>query len=333
LAAPDAGIGARVVHLDDGRSMSFDDYLAREGVADGIVIVRGGAVVYERYPQMDADDTHLFFSTTKAVVGTLVGILEEEGRVDTARGVETYLPELAGTAWAGTSVRDILDMASGIAAPDGDIVHPAAPHYQLEASLGWLPIVPELPATVREAHTYEYLASLGRAGPPGRSFVYSSANSLVAGRLVEKLTGLTLAEAISDRIWSRIGAEHDAVICTNRRGIAVAHAGLAATVRDMARFGLHLLSHQPALVRRIQRGRDDIQKPSRTFPKDIPYRPGAYQWARAARGSDFFKGGYAGQLLYIAPERDLIVVFTGHDEMRDSKPPFSAVVLNQVLGL
>src|ERR1043166_7124002 len=121
---PDRALSTYQVHLADGRVMSFDQFVNQVAMVDGIVIVHHGRIVYERSPHMDQSDKHLLFSVTKAYIGTLVGLLEADGLINIERPIETYIPELTGTSWAGTPIREILDMASGIAAPDGDIENP-----------------------------------------------------------------------------------------------------------------------------------------------------------------------------------------------------------------
>jgi CubicO group peptidase (beta-lactamase class C family) len=62
---------------------------------------------------MQPSDVHLILSVNKAFVGTVLGLLEDARKVDISKPIEAYLPEFAGTAWAGTSIRDI-SMASGM---------------------------------------------------------------------------------------------------------------------------------------------------------------------------------------------------------------------------
>lgn len=333
---PDPGISAYQVRLADGRVMSFDEFVTRVAMVDGIVIVHKGRIVYERYPRMDQSDKHLLFSVTKAFIGTLVGMLEADGLVKVSRPIEEYIPELKGTAWAGTSVRDILDMTSGIAAPDGDIENPISQHYRLEASLGWLEMTPELPESVRSGLTFDYLKTLGRASAPGKYFVYSSANTLVLAWLVEKITGRPVYEVLSERIWSKMGAGSEAQFLVNRRGIAISHAGLIATVRDMARFGLLFTPSRkvvasraiiPAnLINALEQGRKGLVRVRRNAEDKSSEMFGAYQWEEVTADGAFMKTGYGGQLLYVSPRKDLVVAYVGSEEFKNTNPTFGSVV-------
>ena len=167
----DGGELSRYVYLHDGREVRFAEHVRDSGI-DGIVIVHRGRIVYEDYPRMRPHDKHLAFSVTKAFV--------------VSSGME-------GTEWRGAPFRD-----------------PAHKHYQLEASLGWLPAPDDLPRAALDGNPYEVLAGLERAAEPGRRFEYLSANTAVLGWLVERVTGKNLAEALATEIWTRIGAEADA---------------------------------------------------------------------------------------------------------------------------
>ena len=80
----------------------------------GIVIVRGGQIVFERYPRMQPSDRHLLMSVTKVFTSAVVGILERRGLLALERPADSYIDELADSGWAGVTVNDVLSMASGI---------------------------------------------------------------------------------------------------------------------------------------------------------------------------------------------------------------------------
>lgn len=233
-------IGDFVIDENEGRPVTLRDFIARDDV-DGFIILHKGVIVYEDYPRMLAGDRHLSFSVTKAFVGTALGILENEGRIDLAKPVEQYLPEFAGTAWAGTHVRDIADMASGMEGLEDSpaaYTDPAQKQFQLEAALGWQPLPSSLPASARSGDVYEFLKTFKRIGKPGEAQAYNSSNTEVLADLIERVTDKPLARVISDLIWTKIGAENDAYLLVNSKGYPLAHGGMVLTLRDLAHFGL-----------------------------------------------------------------------------------------------
>jgi CubicO group peptidase (beta-lactamase class C family) len=326
---PDDEIANATVRTPLGE-MTLDEYVGR-GPVNGVVVVRAGAVIYEHYPRMRANDRHLLMSVSKVFASALIAILEDRGGVDTAAPVETYLPEVRESGWEGVSVRDVLDMASGIdcdqTLPDV-YTNPARTYYLYEETLGWLP-----PAHA-PISTWEYLAGLGRAKPAGQAFDYSSANTSILSWIAEQVTGLGLADLIARELWGRIGAEGDALITVSTDGVLAIHGGISARLRDVARFGLlftpswNVVTDTPIVSERhlheiMHTGRPEIFDKGQTGQNIIaalaPARPrhNSYQWDFVMPDGDFYKGGYGGQGLYISPSRDLVIVFAGTtDEAR-----------------
>jgi CubicO group peptidase (beta-lactamase class C family) len=315
---------------------SLRDYIAHSDL-DGFIIVHRGAVVYEQYPNMSAADSHLAFSVTKAFVGTVLGMLEAEGQVDLDKPIEHYLPEFAGSAWAGTSVRDIADMASGIEGaedtPDA-YTNPAHKQFQMEASLGWQPLPASLPADARAGDTYKFLTTFKRVRKAGEARVYTSANTEVLAALLERVTGKPLATLISDLIWSKIGAEHDAQLLLNSKGYPIAHGGMVMTLRDLARFGMFFTAsgkgNDQAAVTAAFLAR--LLKP-RTPALDYGRQPSwfshaTYQWDVVGKSGQIAKGGFADQLLFIDTERDVVIAYFGTNPDNQSAPhPLPLVAL------
>jgi CubicO group peptidase (beta-lactamase class C family) len=302
--------------------VSLDEYVAR-GPVSGIVVVLGGRIVFERYPRMRSGDRHLLMSVTKAFTSAVIGILERRGLLDLGRPVDTVLPELAGSGWAGVTGQDVLDMASGIDCPEvgspGAYTDPDHPFFRFEASLGWRP--------GPDTSTYSLVAGLGTARAPGQVYEYTSVNTFVLSWLAERVTGLPFAEVLEREIWSAAGFEAPAQLCTSASGAPASHGGLSVTLRDLARFGMlftlssRVVADAPVIaeddVRRIRPRRDLHRDPS----GDVPgYAVAAYggalpppgrQWDFVTDEGDLFKGGFGGQGLYVSPGRDLVVAFAG----------------------
>lgn len=320
-------IGALVVD-DDDPTATLDRFVAN-GAVDGIIVLQHGVIVYEKYPGVGVNDPHLLFSVSKALVATTLALLEDEGQIDLAKPVEAYLPELKPSAWAGTPLRDVADMRSGMEGEEqGNDAYrnPAQNAFQLEATLGWqLRTAAGLNEATRHGDLLGFLASIKRVHPAGSARAYNSSNTALIGEVIARVTHQSLADAISQRIWSRIGAEHDALLAENERGYPVAHAGVAATLRDLARFGLlftkpragdpHAVLPERILQRMFQaRG---------AAPDDHGLLPQTYQWDLLSAQGELAKGGWAGQLLYVNREKDVVVAWLGTNKTGD--PPLEAL--------
>jgi CubicO group peptidase (beta-lactamase class C family) len=314
------GISQLVLKEDDGSSRTLSQ-LIYNGAVDGCIVLHQGKVVFEQYPTMNSNDFHLLYSVSKVFTSTALAILEDEGRIDLNRTVESYLPELKKSAWAGTRLRDVADMASGREGSETDKAayrNPAHKQFQLEATLGWQPrTAANLPGAARQGDLPGFLGTIKRVRKPGEAWAYTSSNTAVLGEVIERATGQTLSNMISELIWRRMGAEHDGLLLQNERGYPIAHAGMVATLRDLARFGLLFTkSAGPAqrgviserILRRIfNEGRPEL------LAKDHPagLLPLTYQWDMLSEKGEMAKGGWAGQLLYVNREKDVVVAYFG----------------------
>lgn len=302
--------------------MTLADYVNNSTV-NGALVLHHGQIVFEAYPRMLGEDKHLYMSVSKGHAATLIAILEDREQIDVDRSVEFYLPLLKGSGWDGVAIRDVLDMASGIACLEGEegaYSNPQRCYYQYEASLGWLRATD---ATLDS--TFDYMATLKSHRPAGEAFEYTSPNTFILGWLVEQISGHTYVDFLSSEIWQKMGAESDALMVAPRRGVPIASGGISSTLRDMARFGLLFTPTgrqdlhpviSDAYLEDIQYGgrpaifnvgrEDDVRKVD-----GEPSRHNSYQWDFVMNDGDFFKGGYGGQGLYISPSRDLVVAFFG----------------------
>lgn len=309
-----AGLASTPVEHRRGRT-SLADYVAGDPLVDGVIVLHRGSIAFEAYPNMQPWQRHYAWSVSKVLVATAVAVLVRQDRVDLAAPVERYLPELDGTAWTGTSVADIANMASGIDCLDSDGYQtPSTCIYILEESLGITA------PTGRNPDLIEHLRSMQRLRPAGERFEYVSANTNVLGLLIERVTASPFALAIESLVWSRIGAEADAFISISRQGHAYASGGLSARLRDLARFGqvytrageLDVLS--AAQVAEMASAGVALaaatSKDGGSVGEDTAVRA-AWQWDLIWRDGAMFKAGYLGQGLYVDPAREVVVAWFG----------------------
>lgn len=318
-----AEIGALKVSRPDEPEQTLDQ-LVNNGAVDGCIVLHAGKIVYEKYPTIEPTDVHLTFSVTKAVVATALAILEENGKIDLGKPVETFLPELKGSAWAGVSLRDAADMRSGIEGNEtGPEAYrdPAHKQFQLDATLGWQPrTAPGLPDAAKRGDLPAFLGTLKREHPPGEKWAYTSSNTAVLGEVIARVTGKSLADNISELIWRKMGAERDALLVVNEKKFPVAHAGLVCTLRDLARFGSlftksgqeHSKVVSDEIIQRILTARG-------TVVDELGLLPLTYQWDMLNDKGEMAKGGWAGQLLYVNREKDVVVAYFGTNLTSDPK--------------
>lgn len=316
--APDRRIG-RVSAESSLGEMTLDELLADpRSRVQGFLVVRSGKILYEKYPGMREDDHHLWFSTSKTLAGLLIGLLEEEGRLDVQHPVEYYLPELASTYWSGIRVIDVLDMASGL-----DLQENEESRTNRASTVGSFFRI-ELGDTsdLGQLTSDQILFSAGPKRAAGEVFEYSSLNTKMLGLLAERVSGKRVADLLSDRVWSKIGAEGDALIGINLEGGAAIYGMMSSRLRDKARYGMlytpswNVVAKErvipEALVRRIQDDcRPELYRQAFSAAEDVDpeRRCNSRQWDVVYTDGDLYKGGARGQGLYVSPAKDLVVAW------------------------
>jgi len=331
--------------------MRFVDFLDSDfSTSMGVVVVHRGKVVFEHYARMEPYEKPIMWSVSKVLVSSIVSILEERGLVDIDLPIETYIPEMSNSAYAGTTVRNLLDMASGIECPEEYYDRSSCFNILMQAmgETWW--------DSKSTDNPYTYLAGLKaeRYAGQGTSFDYGSVNTDILGWMVEKITGMPFQDALSREIWTQIGMESDAAYVAPRFGVPHWDGGFLARMRDMARFGLlftpsytvvsdtRIISEQH-IETLLNGGRPELLANARypgwkkwTHEAD-QVKHNVYQWDLVWNNGDIYKGGWAGQGLLVNPLRDLVAVYTGYfkdDEHSEiSVLPHLRDVLNGVFGI
>ena len=207
----------------------------RTSETDATVFVHDGAVVSELYENGWSGSTrHQPWSVTKSFISSLVGIAISEGRVSSLRDpIDSYIPRLRGTAWEGTTIRNLLEMESGVHWDEGTPV--LVVNTQVEQ---WIEAILDYYTDGEFGQTRnEFLASLPRVAPQGTRFSYNSGNTQVLGWMLERVYHRPLNEVLSEKLWKPAGMATDARFMTDRVGDVIGSQGLYARSLDFARFG------------------------------------------------------------------------------------------------
>jgi CubicO group peptidase (beta-lactamase class C family) len=201
---------------------------------DGIVILHQGRVAYERYfGALDEFTPHLAFSVTKSFVATMAATLIHEGVIDEQATVAHYVPELAQSGFADATVRQLLDMTTGMGYTE-DYTDQNSSVWQFSRAGGFRP----RPAGYSGPDSfYEYIRTVAKASPHGERFAYKTVNTDTLGWVMRRATGQQVSEILTERLWSKLGVEQDAYFTVDSIGVEFAGGGLNLTLRDLARFG------------------------------------------------------------------------------------------------
>jgi len=201
---------------------------------DGIVVLHQGRIVYERYfGVFKPQGQHIAMSVTKSFIGTLGAMLVAEGVIDENALTSKYVLELKDTGFGDVTVRQLLDMTTGIKYSE-NYADPKAEIFDHTRAGG---VTPRPPGYEGPKSFYEFLQTVKKEGAHGQAFAYKTVNSDALGWVIRRATGKSIGENLQDRIWSKLGAEQDAYFTIDTTGTEFAGGGLNAGLRDMARFG------------------------------------------------------------------------------------------------
>jgi CubicO group peptidase (beta-lactamase class C family) len=206
---------------------------------DGMVILHKGRVVYERYfGCLEEDGKHAAMSMTKSVTGLLAKIMVAEGDLDDTAPVSDIIPEIGDSAFASATVRQVMDMTTGVQFSD-DYADPNADIWVYSAAASPLP-KPE--GYYGPRGYWEYLQQVKPEGAHGDAFHYKTINADMLGWIISRVSGKAVTALASERLWRRMGAEQGAYMTVDGKGVPFAGGGLSAGLRDLGRIGLLMLN-------------------------------------------------------------------------------------------
>jgi CubicO group peptidase (beta-lactamase class C family) len=309
-------------------ALGFEDLLGRKltwaqslqhTYTDGIVVLHRGRRIYERYfGALDEHRPHACFSITKSYAATLAATLIQEGVLDEARAVPHYLPEMSGTAYEDATLRQVLDMQVGV--EYSELYSDPKAHIWDYARAGGLR--PRAPDYAGPGNFHEYLRTLRKQGTHGAAFAYKTVNTEVLSWVMKRVTGVSLPDMMSQRIWSQIGCEEDGYLTVDTTGVAMGGGGLSATLRDLCRFGelmrcegsWHGKQVIPAqVIADIRRGSDPAKFALAGYTLLPGYSYRDMWWVSHNAQGVFEARGIHGQRLYIAPKAELVIArFCSH---------------------
>jgi hypothetical protein len=299
------------VPMDADTPMSWNESLYAN-YTDGMLILHRGEVVYERYfGCLEEDGMHAIMSMTKSVTGLLAEILVEEGTLDETLEVRAIIPEIGDSAFADATVREVMDMTTGVRYSE-DYSDPDADIWRYAAAASPLP----KPEGYSGPDGYwEYLQQVEPEGEHGEAFHYKTINSDMLGWIISRVSGKAVTGLASERLWRPMGAEQSAYQTVDAKGVPFAGGGITAGLRDLGRLGLLMLQHgeingkrlfPAAVVERIRAGGDRAKFDG--FPTLDGASYTSQWWIFHNNHGAFAARGVHGQTIYVDPTADMVLV-------------------------
>ncbi|TMM56798.1 serine hydrolase [Maribacter algarum] len=292
-------------YIFNGKSHKTED-LIQETDITGLMVLKNDTILFEKYYQENTPEDHTIgWSVTKSIVSALVGIALKEGHIKGVNdSVNQYLPELKGSAYEHVTIKNLLQMSSGVSWNED--------YSDSDSDIN------RFGRTLALGRSFEsFVKTLKYDKPQGTFNRYNSSDTQVLGMIVSRATGTTVSNYLEKKLWQPLGMERKGYWVIDNQGNEFAAAGLSASLVDYAKFGL-LFLHEGNW-----NGKQLIPKKwvSQSITPDAPHLlPGENENSNNDFGYGFqwwvFEGGegeYAAmgiynQLIYINPKRNIIIV-------------------------
>jgi len=277
---------------------------AEDTFTNALLVLKDGRIVFEDYRnRMTAETRHTAFSMSKTITAMLVGIALERGEIDALDDpAQKYVPQLAGSGYDGVTIRQILQMRSGVDYEE---------RYDFGANPSFAGRLHEQAIVLNRMRFAEGALETKRGNAPGSTFNYSTLDTMVLGWVLEEAAGETLERQMEQRIWQPLGAEADGFWLADGppgKGRALNGMGFNATLRDFARLGQLMLDDGMRGETRIL-PEGWVGQMTAMTPTGGP-RPGygLQTWQVDDEPGTYAAVGLAGQFIYVHPRTRTVIV-------------------------
>lgn len=275
---------------------------------DSVLVVRGGYLVYEYYALgFDRDDTHHIQSCTKCVTSTLVGIAIDLGLIESVESkmvdfFEGWDIENMDDRKRNITIEHLLTWTDGMEFHEGDY-----PYDDPRNDLGQMWV---------SADALQYCLDRPMWSTPGDSFWMNSGTLIILGGIIEIVSGMTIPEfaneylfgplGISSYLWSQIGGGFAGGWYHTDGGLYLKHG-------DFAKFGYLMLNNGTWDGQQLV-SQEWIENATEIYIQtgwEGGYANFGYQWFIWPEQGIYAAHGHYEQALYIVPDEDMVIVFTG----------------------
>lgn len=287
----------------EGAQKPVADWLERTSMTS-LVVIRDGKLVHEEYRLgTKPEDLRISWSMAKSFLSAMFGQAVTDGRIMLSDPVDKYVPELKGTVYEGVSVRNVLNMASGVRFNED--------YLDFNSDINRMGRVLALGGSMDT-----FAAGLeAREREPGTIRQYTSIDTHILAMVLRAVTGKDLPELMQETLWAGLGVESDAYYLTDGDGIAFALGGLNITSRDYARFGQMMLDLGRFNGKQLVplAWAIDSVKPSAPKAEQDPFGYGYQWWVPVNADDEFYAIGIYGQYIYVNRPARIVIVKTSAD--------------------
>lgn len=209
----------------NGKPMAMADFLSTTSTT-ALVVVKDNDITYESYFQGTQEfDQRISWSMAKSFLSAIFGAAVEEGFIkDLNAPVTDYVPELKGSGYDGVSIKNVLQMSSGVYFNED--------YQDFNSDINRFGRIMALGGSFDE-----FAASLTSEREQGTYMHYVSLDTHVIGMVLRAATGRSIEDYFNEKLWSKLGTERDAIYLTDSTGQPMVLGGLNLITRDYARMG------------------------------------------------------------------------------------------------
>lgn len=269
-----------------------------------LVILRDGKIIHESYYLgTGPDDLRISWSVAKSFMSGLYGNALANGDIASLDDeVTTYVPELKGTAYEGATLRNILNMSSGIRYNE-DYLDPQSDINKMSRTIALGRSLDDYTASLKE-----------RQFEPGTDWQYVSMDTHVAAWALRKATGRTLHD-LWEETYGPLGFRQQPYYVVDGTDTAFALGGLNLTTRDYAKFGQLFLQmgewKGEPLIPTDWVAQSTVHSAPALSDRDVGY--GYQWWVPMPADQDYFAVGVYGQYIYIDPKTNIVIAKNAAD--------------------
>lgn len=308
----------RFTYQFGGQTRPANDIIERTST-DALLIIKHGVIVHEGYYNRVTAQTHLnSYSMAKSINAVMVGLALKQGAIkSTTDLVTTYIPELRGSGYDGVTVRDLMEMRSGVAW-DENFFKPGTSSYNAHVA-SW----------VEERARYTDAALKTKPEhKPGTYFRYNSMDAGVAGWLVERAVGMPVSKYLSERLWMPAGMEANAFYVIDGApgvGREFTAGGFNAVLRDYGRLGLLMLNDGQANSKSFFPAGfvADLSRDVTNGKAEAGLGYGWFWWPVLGTKAVTALGG-EGQYIFFDPQTQTVVIKMSHGPVGPDAEPIQA---------
>jgi len=278
---------------------------------DSVIVVKNGYIVYEKYYHYWSQYMlHTIQSCTKSFMSALIGIAIDMGYIDNvSQPILDFFPNYTIDNWdprkENITLFHCLTMSSGLEFHEVDIP------YEDPAN--------DLFAMYRSDDMWKYVLDRPMEYEPGEHWSYNSGGIELLGGVIEQTTGYSVIDFAEEYLFNPIGIKLFTWWRVPASGQYGCGGGLYLKPRDMARFGYLYLNNGTWNETQVISSEWVNVSTQMYYDTGSWYHYGYTWWG--VPGYTFYEAtGHYEQKIYVIPEEDIVVVFTGNIQDEDWHP-------------